>query len=77
MLQKMGHFSSGVAHKMAIVINVNFSWTPRKFWGNRWKSICLQKWHISITTRGSKLAKFREKSGHQEAAGDVSENGPF
>ena len=63
MLQKMGNFSSRVPPRMVIVVNVKF--------------ICLQKWPLSIANRGSKLAKFREKSGPQDETGNVAENDHF
>ena len=48
-----------------------------KFWGNPGQSICLKKWRLLIDNRGSKLPKFRDKSGAREEAGNVVEMGHF
>ena len=47
------------------------------FWENPGQSICLRKWPHSIANHGYELAIFWEKSGPQEGAVNVSENGPF
>ena len=76
-LQQMRHFSPTVALEMVIAVNVKFSTIRQKFRGNRGQSICLQKWARSVSNRGSKLAKFRGKSGPQEDAGNDAEMGHF
>ena len=76
-LREMRHFNSLLAFKMGYRQKCQISHDISKMSGDPGRLICLEKWPLSISNHGSKLAKFRDKSAPQEEAGDVAENAPF
>ena len=78
MLQEMCHFKSRVASKMRPRQKFQFPSVLQNFWEIMAdRSIRLRNSPVFVANRGSKLTKSWGKSGPQEEAGNVTQNGPF
>ena len=77
MLQKMAHPPSRLESKVGSVQKCQIFQDFPKFRGNHGQSISIEKWPLSISNRGSELAKCWEKPRPPDETENVAENGPF